>query len=364
MIDFTSSLYLGMKHGNTELAGWSQLTTGVPAALHESYQSKYIGNFIARMQGLETGLTAPSTLHLYWDLFGFLSKQKITVFVDEKIYPVSKYGIERLIVKNLPVYSFKHMDAGDLYRQISKRLQPYTTPIVFTDGLCPQCGKIANILEYRQILTPFNGKIIIDDTQAFGILGKRKDAFAYGYGGGGILQWLDISDENIVVIASLAKAFGVPISVIAGSMDFISAFENSSSTRESSSPVSIAHLCAATNAIVINKHDGNRRRKLLLDNILLIRKQLLHAGIQLHAGFFPVQHIISRNETETADLFNKLNERKFKTVMTRSHLKGKPQITFIINYEHSAPQLLLFANTIKQLHQSKNAREYSFPSFA
>src|SRR6478735_7539553 len=135
MIDFTSSLYLGMKHSSAELPGWPQLTTGVPAALSESAQSKYVGKYIAQMQGLEMGMTAPSTLHLYWDLFELLSKQKITVFIDEEIYPVSKYGIEKLIVKNIPTYRFKHLNASDLYNRLSKNLQRGTMPIVLTDGL-------------------------------------------------------------------------------------------------------------------------------------------------------------------------------------------------------------------------------------
>src|SRR4051812_45921214 len=112
MVDFTSSLYLGMKHASRELTPWPQLTTGLPAALSEPVESKQLGQQIARLQGLEKGVSAPSTLHLYWDLFGFLGKQKISVFIDEAVYPVSRYGIERLQVKGIPIYTFRHLDAN------------------------------------------------------------------------------------------------------------------------------------------------------------------------------------------------------------------------------------------------------------
>ncbi len=348
MVDFTSSLYLGMKHSSAELSGWQQLTTGVPAALAESMQSKYVGNYIAHMQGFEKGITAPSTLHLYNDLYEFLARQKIIVFIDEKIYPVSKYGIEKLVIRNIPVYTFRHLDAGNLFMIVTKKLLKHTMPVVFTDGLCPQCGKLSPLRAYDSIIKPFNGKIFVDDTQALGILGKRKDAFVYGYGGGGTIQWLDISRNNIATVTSLAKAFGVPLAVISGSKSFISAFEKNSKTRENSSPVSLAHLKAAENAIAINCKWGDKRRKKLLNNILLIRRELLNDQIKLSEGLFPVQSMIDLHCDDTIHFFKKLNKSRLKTFLTRDHAE-KPVITFIINYDHSASQIRLFANTIKHL---------------
>ena len=58
MIDFTSSLYLGMKHSSTELNGWQRLTTGVPAALWESTLGTQVGDHVAGMQGLKKGYNA------------------------------------------------------------------------------------------------------------------------------------------------------------------------------------------------------------------------------------------------------------------------------------------------------------------
>ncbi len=53
MMDFTSSLYLGMKHSSKELNGWQQLTTGMPAALDEADLALQVGNYVAGMQGLK-----------------------------------------------------------------------------------------------------------------------------------------------------------------------------------------------------------------------------------------------------------------------------------------------------------------------
>jgi 8-amino-7-oxononanoate synthase len=347
MIDFTSSLYLGMKHSSAELSGWQQLTTGVPAALYEFSRSKQISKQIAQMQGLETGISAPSTLHLYWDLFGFLSAQQIVVFIDEKIYPVSKYGIERLIVKKIPVYFFRHLDAHHFSQLIESKLQKFKIPIVFTDGWCPQCGKPAPIKNYSQILKPFGGKIIIDDTQAFGIFGERVSEIIYGSGGGGILKWLNIHDNNIITIVSLAKAFGVPMAVISGNKTFISAFEQSSETRANSSPVSMAHLNAGLNALKINQNSGDQRREKLLHNVLLIRKELKKSGINLDGGIFPVQSISNMPPQKLFNLFEKLNGNGIRTVLVSTHIQHHPAISLIIRYDHLEEEIKRLTHSFK-----------------
>src|SRR5215210_5420046 len=175
MIDFTSSLYLGMKHASDELSHWSQLTTGVPAALHEPLLSKQISQYIAQMQGLQKGVSAPSTLHLYYDLFEFLGNRRITLFIDEHVYPISKCGIEKLQVKRVPIYSFRHLNENHLFELVREKLRRSTVPIVITDGWCSLCGKPAPIKNYSKIVNRFGGHIIIDDTQAFGILGERSN---------------------------------------------------------------------------------------------------------------------------------------------------------------------------------------------
>ncbi len=58
----------------------------------------------------------------------------------------------------------------------------------------------------------FGGLLVIDDTQALGILGRNPGQDApYGRGGGGSLRRANIQGPDILVGASLAKGFGVPI---------------------------------------------------------------------------------------------------------------------------------------------------------
>jgi 8-amino-7-oxononanoate synthase len=345
MIDFTSSLYLSMKHSSDQLLKWQSLTTGAPAALYEVEESRQVANDIAQMQGLDAGISAPSTLHLYLDLFGYLSTKQVDLFVDENIYPVSKYGIERLIVNKIKVYPFKHLNSAHLFTLIKTRLQKNTLPIILTDGWCPKCGKAAPIKSYSEMIKPFGGKIIIDDTQAFGIFGERNSRMVYGSGGGGILRWSGVNDKNIITVISLAKAFGVPMAVVSGNARFIQAFENAGDTRVYSSPVSIAHLVAAINALKINSFAGDERRNKLWSNLSLVRNELKQADINSSGGIFPVQSITGLHSNEALKLHSYLKTEGIQTVLTWTH-ENSQAVTFIVRCDHSVEELKRFLDPV------------------
>ena len=305
------------------------------------------------MQGLAKGVLAPSTLHIFWDLYGLLSTKRITLFIDEKAYPVSKYGIERLLVRSIPFFTFRHLDGNHLSEMIVQKIKKYTTPVVVTDGWCTLCGKPAPIRDYSRILNQYNGNLIIDDTQSFGILGERKINSLYGIGGGGILKWLNIQDNKIITIVSLAKAFGVPMAVIGGSKAFITDFKNNSDTRVSSSPVSIVNLHAAENALSINHTDGDRRRKKLLDNVLLLTEELKQSGITLHGGIFPIQTITEKRYHAVIELFKGLQARGVNTVLVNGHLNKIPALSLITRSDHSLEDIQYLSYLVRKICLSK-----------
>lgn len=76
MINFASALYLGMHHPSQLLQSWQQLTLGVPAALAEPPGAEEVAGKLAQLQGSEQGVLLPSTLHLFWDLFGMLNSSQ------------------------------------------------------------------------------------------------------------------------------------------------------------------------------------------------------------------------------------------------------------------------------------------------
>src|SRR2546429_4651818 len=82
MLDFTSVLYLGIRHAHHTLRPWPQLTTGRPSTLEPAPEAIGVAQDLARLLRCERAVLAPSTLHLYWDLFDVLANEHIAIYAD------------------------------------------------------------------------------------------------------------------------------------------------------------------------------------------------------------------------------------------------------------------------------------------
>ena len=93
----------------------------------------------------------------------------------------------------------------------------------------------------------------------------------------------------MIVIASLAKALGVPLAVLAGSSVEVARFTASSQTRRHSSPPSTAALRAAERAVSLNRTRGDAIRARLYRLVRLLRTGLVELGLAPTGGDLPVQ---------------------------------------------------------------------------
>jgi 8-amino-7-oxononanoate synthase len=228
VLDFTSALYLGFEHAWRDLPEWARLTLGKPAALEDPPLTVDVQSELAELIGCRRAVLAPSTLHAFWDLFEILARRGMSALVDEGSYPIAKWGIDRAAARGMPVCSFR---AGD-WRGLAYRAQQMHRPVVVTDGYVPGIARTAPLARYLDFVKARGGLVVVDDTQALGILGRSPGQGApYGRGGGGSLRRFGVEDDRVVVVSSLAKAFGVPVAVLAGPEELVAGFERESATR-------------------------------------------------------------------------------------------------------------------------------------
>src|SRR5262245_21683165 len=273
MLDFTSSLYLAFWHDTWLLRPWKQLTTGRPAALAEPPTAGQVAQRLARLQGCERAIIGPSTLHLWWDVFGMLSGDSVAMYVDASAYPITRWGIAQAAVRGVPVYRFPHHDTAVLQRLIARA--PRLQPVVVTDGICTGCGHLSPLAPYLRVIRPYDGLLMVDDTQALGIYGHTPAPEApYGHDGGGSLQYSDVRGSDIVVVSSLAKGFGVPMAVLSGSRALVERFTATSQTRVHCSPPNAAAIHAAAHALQVNITHGAHLRRQLAQRVRCFRSQV------------------------------------------------------------------------------------------
>lgn len=355
MLDFTSALYLGFRHPPEALGSWSSFTTGRPAALYKPPLSHRLEAALAKLVGLERVCLGSSSLHLCWDLFGQFAKQEWAVFIDAEAYPVAQWGAERAAGRGVGVHHFPHHDPLTLRRLLYQHRG--LKPLVVTDGYCPMCGKVAPLQAYLTALRRYGGLLLLDDTQALGILGARPSINQpYGHGGGGSLYYTDVTGRDILLIASLAKGFGAPLALLAGSRHNLEVFEGLSTTRVHSSPPPVVTLLAAKNALDRNRHFGEQLRRRLVSLVAYFRARLSELGLTAMNGLFPAQSLCAAGGLDMSVTHRRLWSRNIRAVLQHGHTA--PQLSFLVSVTHTKADLDRLVETLDDLVGFRSQRSH------
>jgi 8-amino-7-oxononanoate synthase len=337
MLDFTSALYLGLRHPIPSLRPWPGLTTGKPAALEPPPGSAIIAGKFAALVGCERATPVTSTLHLFWDLFGVLARDRVRIYMDQGTYAIARWGVERAAARGVPVRRFPHHDAATLRTLIDQDRHARRRPIVVADGFCPSCGNPAPVAEFLQSAARHGGHVILDDTQALGVLGEQGGG-PYGRGGGGSLQWEGVESSEVIVGSSLAKGFGVPMAMLAGSASLIRRFEAQSETRVHCSPPSVADLRAAEHALAINRTEGDQLRRNVAQLVRRFHAGLRAIGLAADGGLFPVQ-ILRPAGVAAEVLYQRLLVLGIRSIVIRRCREIGTQVAFLITALHRRSQI-------------------------
>jgi 8-amino-7-oxononanoate synthase len=286
--DFTSALYLGLWHASDELRPWTQLTTGTPAAVRRVPGAASVARRLAALQGCAAATLVPSTLHGAWDLGGMVDVRRETLHVDAEVYPILRAAALRARSRGVTVRQVAHHDVAALecsLRQDARR------PVVLVDGLCPACGGRAPLGAYLAAVRRRGGLLVVDDTQAVGILGGPGGAVPeWGHGGGGSLPHHGLERApDVLLLASFAKALGVPVAAIGGSVTMIERYEARADSRVHSSPVSVAAVYALEHALAVNLGRGERLRHRAARAVRRFTRGLREIGINADGELFPVR---------------------------------------------------------------------------
>lgn len=336
--DFTSALYLGMRHPAQSLPAWDELTLGKPAALEPVPGEPELGGALARLMDCEAACLLPSSLHLFWDLFGWLARARVALLVDSAAYPVARWGAERASAQGVPVQCFGHCNAAQAAAMAQRIRERGRRPVILSDGYTPGDAAAPPLAAYADIADSSGGLLLLDDTQALGVLGVE---------GGGSVAEHGLGGGPVLVGASLAKGFGAPLAVLAGPRKMLGSFMAASATRVHCSPPSVAAIAAGRCALEANRRVGRTLRKRLRERIAQLQAALAARGIACMGGEFPVQRILLPPSCDGAALRSGLS-----LAGTEVLLQGTPArqiLTLLLRADHSAQQVACVARSIGQL---------------
>jgi 8-amino-7-oxononanoate synthase len=321
-VDATSALFLGLRHGGV---AWPQLTTGVPAALREPAAARRVGRLAAGLHGADAGLVARSALHALVDVLGGLPRRGDVIALDAAGYPLARWAARLATENGVVVRSYPHHHPP---RPVGRgRL------FVVTDGWCAGCGRPAPLGALRDRARDGHGTLVVDDTLALGVLGAGP-----GFGdGSGTLHWCGLDHSDVVVVASLAKAFGAPLAVITGAVGTIEALR-AGYNRVHSSPPSAADLAAAEAALLDPAGCAARRHR-LFGHVLALRAGLRAAGVPVHGLPFPVVSVPFPDVSRARAAWRRMRAAGVRGLVQTPGCRRGALLSVLLRADHRAGEL-------------------------
>lgn len=330
--DFTCSLYLGMRHASEQLPTWSALTNGRPAALDPPVGVAAAAR-LAAQAGAERAAFTRSTLHGLSDCLEVLLGPDAAMAVDSGVYPTGRWAVQRAAGAGTPLYWIGHHDVADLESALRRLRGQGLRPVVVADGMCTGCGRGYPLVAVVALLAEYGATLLLDDTQALGILGTRgTGAGPYGSGGGGSVPYTGVSHAAVVTVSSLAKAFGAPVACVAGPAAVVGELRTAGTVMHSSPP-SHVDIAAATHAVRRNAAVGDSLRAALADRVRALRRRTSAHGLTLVGGLFPVQSTPDVNAEDGRRLLDELTARGVRAVL-RETCQGATAITLAVTATH------------------------------
>jgi 8-amino-7-oxononanoate synthase len=259
---------------------------------------------LAHLVAAPEALIARSTLHAMVDVIGVLAAGG-TAVVDEGAYPIAQWSAAAASIRDVERRTFRHHD-GEHAAAECRRARP---PVVLvTDGWCSSCSRPAPFAALDTAARRVGGLVVVDDSLAIGMLGRRDAAHPMGVGGGGSLAWARADTARVVVVASTAKALGAPLSFVAGSRDVVRAVSRRGMTGvHASGPTAAdrAALRAALDAGACGDLDRARQRVAMTTHD--VRRRLRGCGLRPVGLPFPL--VLAETPIDAGDLADAVSRR-------------------------------------------------------
>jgi 8-amino-7-oxononanoate synthase len=280
-INFGGSSYLGLS-ANPQVveAGVAALReSGCGYQFHRSYGIATRGHQEAESEAA-TFFNTEAALYLaagyYFGLVSIavLREEFSTLFYDEWAHSSLR---EAIAASGLPNYAFRHLDVEDLKAKLRKHMRAGEKPLIITDGLYSTFGEIAPLGALEQVMMPYGGRLLVDESHSFGVLGKL---------GRGAVEHHNIPASSVVIGGSTGKALGVVGGIVPASAREVAAFRSASAGRGAAAGLPAAASMCARSLRYVRAHPELLER--LRENVYCVKSGMRKIGLEVGDNAAPV----------------------------------------------------------------------------
>jgi 8-amino-7-oxononanoate synthase len=202
---------------------------------------------------------------------------------------------EAIAASGLKSYAFRHLDACDLRTQLTRHLGASETPLVVTDGLFSAWGEIAPLDEILQAIAPYEGRLLVDESHSFGVLGAT---------GRGVGEHAVTLGFPVLRGGSLGKAFGTCGGIIPASEEEVASFRCTPAGRGASAGLPAAAAMCAASLRYVRHHPELLQR--LRENIVYMKSGLRRLGLDVRDSLAPVATFVTDRRASLSALKEEL----------------------------------------------------------
>lgn len=280
-VNFGGSSYLGLS-SNTEIleAGVAMLRecgAGAPLArdqcsvsrAHQSAETEATMLFDS-----QAALFLPGGYYFGLVSIAAVREQFNIVFFDELAHYSLREGIA---ASGLKSYAFRHLDAADLEAKLRAHLNASDKPLVATDGLYSTFGRIAPLDDLWQVVMPYGGRLLVDESHSFGVLGLH---------GRGAQEHHGIPSSSVLFGGSLSKAFGTCGGIIPASEEEVAAFRRTPVALGAGVGAPAAAAMCAASLRYVRRHP--ELLQCLRTNVVYMKESLRGLGVEVPDSIAPV----------------------------------------------------------------------------
>ncbi len=190
---------------------------------------------------------------------------------------------------------YKHNDMADLERVLQK-IPIEAGKLIVSDGVFSTGGEIVDLPKLVEISKKYNGKILIDDAHAVGVIGK---------GGRGTASEFNLEKDVDLTMGTFSKTFASLGGFVAGAERVINYLKHHSSALIFSASPTPAAVAAALAALDILEEEPWRVEK-LISNANKVRKALSEAGFNIIDGRTAIVPVIVGDDALAFQMWRKL----------------------------------------------------------
>lgn len=284
-INFGGSSYLGMSAQSQVLdagvAVLRQCGSGVPfppnhgliLQVHRDVEREAVRFFES-----QSALYVGSGYYFGLAAIAAIQEQFSAIFFDE----LSHFALhEAIAASRLVSHAFGHLDAEDLSRKLQQHLRPKERPLVVTDGMYSTFGEIAPVDELVRVAAEYDGRVLVDESHSFGVLGAR---------GRGAAEQHGVPESMIIRGGSLGKAFGTCGGIVLGSNEEIAAVRRTRVGRGASQGLPAGAAMCAASLKYIREHPERLQR--LRSNVSYMKSALRGLGLEIQQTIAPVASFV------------------------------------------------------------------------